>query len=594
LASLIKDIRLLVLVIMVLISLLSLSRIFYQRSWLEVSFINESASCQNVKLGDKITQIGGKLIYTLEDFREVLENVKKDDFIPIVSNNQPASCKAIDDRNIGFSLKEVKTKVLNFGIDIEGGTRVLLRIISYTNTTETQEIVKILTERLNTYGLSDIKVLPVAQDLIQIEASGLTEDDIRNFLVKQGYFEGKVLDTITLTNGKGTLVFNGTEITFEVNNNTITIQNKTFNLTDGFNLNGIKYDVLNVSEDQIVIAANIFTAKDIENIFTDVQRNYVVKYGNGYRFVFTIQISKESAERFAIVTKGQPTYYSGGQLYIKPKLVLYLDKKPITELNIVSNIAGEAITTPSIEGFRNTLEEANLEKLRLQSILKSGSLPVELKIERVETITQTEGKKLFESTIYIIAANLIAVLALSFIRYRSLKISAYILMVAVCELILILGVASSQIIGAIIIVLSIVLAIIYKEAKSLIRILTIFIAILISGFVVIGKWTIDIPSIVGLISIIGNSAELITLTDQFVLERKRRIEENIETGMTIVYNSSTLLVFAMLPLAFLGLGSLKGFAITTTVGTLIDLFITRPAYMKLIEKEFLKKKEETV
>ena len=100
--SLTKDIRISVLVGMILISLLSLSRIFYQKSWLEVSFINESANCQNVKIGDKITQIGGKLIYTLiytlEDFREVLENVKKGDFIPIVSNNQPASCKAIEDK----------------------------------------------------------------------------------------------------------------------------------------------------------------------------------------------------------------------------------------------------------------------------------------------------------------------------------------------------------------------------------------------------------------------------------------------------------------------------------------------------------------
>jgi len=98
LVSLTKDIRISVLVGMILFSLLSLSRIFYQKSWLEVSFINESANCQNVKIGDKITQIGGKLIYTLEDFREVLENVKKGDFIPIVSNNQPASCKAIEDK----------------------------------------------------------------------------------------------------------------------------------------------------------------------------------------------------------------------------------------------------------------------------------------------------------------------------------------------------------------------------------------------------------------------------------------------------------------------------------------------------------------
>jgi preprotein translocase subunit SecD len=561
---------------------------------LEVSFVNESAKCQNVKVGDKITQVGGKIIGSLEDFREALENVKKGDFMPIVSNGQPASCVAIEDKNLGFSLREQKTKVLNFGIDIEGGTRVLLRIISNTTETQTQEIAKILTERLNAYGLSDIKVLPVSEDLIQIEAAGLTEDDIRNFLIKQGYFEGKVVDVVTLTNGKGSIVFNGTEIQFEISNETIEILNQTFNISEGFYLDGIKYEIVNKTEDRVIIAANVFTAKDIENIFTDVQRNYITRYGDGYRFVFTIQISKEGAERFALVTKGQPTYYSGGQLYIRPRLVLYLDRKPITELNIVSNIAGEPITTPSIEGWRKTLEEATLEKLRLQSILKSGSLPVELKIERVETITQTEGKKLFESTIYILIANLVAVLLLSMIRYRNLKISLYILMVAVCELIIILGIASSQIVAGIIVILSLILVIVYKEVKSLIRALTIFVAVLISGFVVIGKWTIDIPTIAGLVSVIGNSGELITLTDQFVLEKKKRIEESVEAGMEIVYNSSTLLVFAMLPLAFLGLGSLKGFAITTTVGTLIDLLITRPAYVRLIEREFLKKKEETV
>ena len=590
----VKNIEILVLVFAILISLASLSRIFFQKSWLEVSFVNESANCQNVKIGDRINQISGRITNSLEDFRLALENVKKGDFVSMVSNGQPASCIAIEDKNIGFSLKEQKTKVLNFGIDIEGGTRVLLRITSNTSSIQSQEIAKILTERLNSYGLSDIKVLPVAEDLIQIEAAGLTEDDIRNFLVKQGYFEGKVVDSITVTNEKGTIVFNGTEIPFEISNETIKILNQSFNITEGFYINNIKYEIINLTDDRILIAANIFTAKDIENIFTDVQRNYIVRYGDGYKFVFTIQISKESAERFAVVTKGQPTYYSNGQLYIRPKLVLYLDRKSITELNIVSNIAGEPITTPSIEGWRRTLEEANLEKLRLQSILKSGSLPVELKIERIETITQTEGKKLFESTTYILVANLFAVIALSMTRYRNIKISLYILMVAISELILILGIASSQIVAAIIIFLSLILAFVYKEILSIIRGLTIFVAVLISGFVIIGKWTIDIPTIAGLVSIIGNSGELITLADQFVLERKKRIEESKKTGMEIVYNSSTLLVFAMLPLAFLGLGSLKGFAITTTVGTLIDLFITRPAYLKLIEKEFIKKKEEAI
>ncbi len=590
----VRDIRILILIFTIAISIASLSRMLFPTSWLEVSFINETANCQNIKVGDKITQVGGRLINSLEDFRKALEDIKGGEFVPIVSNGQPASCTAIEDKNIGFSLREARTKVLNFGIDIEGGTRVLLKIVSNVSEAQTHEVAKILTERLNAYGLADIKVLPVSENLIQIEAAGLTEDDIRNFLVKQGYFEGKIVDVLTLTNNKGIIIFNSSEIPFEILDEKIKILNNTFNISEGFLIDGIKYDIINRTDDRLVVAANIFTAKDIENIFTDVQRNYIARYGDGYEFVFTIQISKESAERFALVTKGQPTFYSDGNLYIRPKLVLYLDKKPVTELNIGNDIAGRPVTIASIRGWRRSLEEASLEKLRLQTILKSGSLPVELKIERIETITQTEGKRLFESIIYILGANLIAVLILSMIRYRNLKISFFILMVAVCELILILGVASSQIIAALIVFLSIILAIAYKEINSLARFLTVFVAILISGFVIIGKWTIDIPTIAGLVSIIGNSGELITLTDQFVLEKKKRIEESLETGMEIVYNSSTLLVFAMLPLAFLGLGSLKGFAITTTAGTLIDLFITRPAYLALIEKEFRKKKEETV
>ena len=587
-----KDIRLIALAFVVLISLISLSRIFFQKSWVEVSFINESAKCENLQVGSKISEINNIQIKSLEDFKSAISNIKKGEKVLIIANGQIASCIATDDKNPGFNVKEGKTKVLNFGIDIEGGTRVLLKVKGNATEKETQDIATILTERLNAYGLSDIKVLPIGQNLIQIEAAGLTEDDIRNFLVKQGYFEGKIIEDIPLTNGKGKLIFNGTSIEISFSNETIEILNKTYPINESFYLGDVKFEVINATEDNLILAANVFTAKDIVEIFTDVQRNYIVPYADGYRFVFTVKISKESAEKFAEVTKGQPTYYSGGQLYIKPKLVLYLDRKPITELNIVSNIAGEALETPSIEGFRKSLDEARLEKLRLESILKSGSLPAELSIERVETITQTEGKKLFESTVYILIANFIAVLALGLVRYKNIKIGLLILFVSICELILIFGVASSQIVAAIIIVVSIILAIVYKEINSLVRALTVFVSILVSGFVVIGKWTIDIPTIAGLISIIGNSGELITLTDQLMLEKKRRLEENIETGMEIVFNSSALLVFAMLPLAFLGLGSLKGFAITTTLGTLIDLFLTRPAYMKLIESIFRKRVEE--
>jgi preprotein translocase subunit SecD len=40
----------------------------------------------------------------------------------------------------------------------------------------------------------------------------------------------------------------------------------------------------------------------------------------------------------------------------------------------------------------------------------------------------------------------------------------------------------------------------------------------------------------------------------------------------------------MIPLYFMGFGSLKGFALTTIVGVAIGIFITRPAYGKIISE----------
>jgi preprotein translocase subunit SecD len=40
----------------------------------------------------------------------------------------------------------------------------------------------------------------------------------------------------------------------------------------------------------------------------------------------------------------------------------------------------------------------------------------------------------------------------------------------------------------------------------------------------------------------------------------------------------------MLPLMLLGFGMLRGFAITTSLGVLIAIFVTRPAFTAVVEK----------
>jgi preprotein translocase subunit SecD len=57
----------------------------------------------------------------------------------------------------------------------------------------------------------------------------------------------------------------------------------------------------------------------------------------------------------------------------------------------------------------------------------------------------------------------------------------------------------------------------------------------------------------------------------------------MEEATHIVLTSWITTTVAMIPLFFLGLGLLKGFALTTIAGITIGVFITRPAYREVIK-----------
>ncbi|NTW92633.1 MAG: MMPL family transporter, partial [Methanoregulaceae archaeon] len=59
-------------------------------------------------------------------------------------------------------------------------------------------------------------------------------------------------------------------------------------------------------------------------------------------------------------------------------------------------------------------------------------------------------------------------------------------------------------------------------------------------------------------------------------------EKRLSRAVGIIMVSAATVVIAMLPLALLPLQSLRGFAVITILGVLIGVFITRPAYGKII------------
>ncbi len=550
--KILKDWRFLILVLSLFVSsYLLLPEIAFKQSKVVVNSIDKDASCNNIKVGSSIQQISGFKIKSSEDFYESLKYVKKGDYVSIVADNKPANCIAKDDKNLGFSIRVAESEGnLKFGIDIEGGSRFLLQPKTNATKENILETISTLENRINLYGLREIRISTIGENVIQIEMAGGGEEEIRDFLAKQGKFEGKILEEILLENNEGKISLGDNYYTIKYENESIFVNGSKYKLNESFYLENVKFDFINSTEKRVFVLANIFSGKDIVAIFTDPQHSYIRFINNGYEFAFTIQISKESAEKFAKVTKNLPSTFSGSDRYLTSPLILFLDEEVVTQLNIAADLAGKEVSTPTIQGFRNTRDEALKEKLRLQSILRSGSLPVELSIVKVDVITQTAGKELVNSIIYVAIAAIISVSSIIFIRYRDFKVSIPMLLISFSEIVIILGFAA------------------------------------LTNALTKGKgWVLDIAAIAGLIAIIGTGInQLIIITDQILLEKDSSLKFRHKTALSIILNSAYTVIVVMLPLIFMGVGTLRGFAITTIVGVLIGILITRPAYISIIEK----------
>ena len=208
--------------------------------------------------------------------------------------------------------------------------------------------------------------------------------------------------------------------------------------------------------------------------------------------------------------------------------------------------SGEASATPAyvIQGSAATPAEAAKETSSLKIILQSGALPVATNIVGKSFISPTLGSEFIKQVLIAGLAALIAVAAIVFIRYRKIYISLPILMISFSEIIIILGVAS------------------------------------------VIHWTIDLAAMAGIIAAIGTGVDhQIVITDESIMEkgggekRKRKsIKKRVEHAFFIIFTSAFTTIGAMAPLAYLSLGMLRGFAVTTIIGLLIGITITRPAY----------------
>ena len=508
-----------------------------------------------LKAGDSLDWINEKTIKNPEDIHEF------EDYTGVLRfmKNGQLELADVDTPGLGVVLIQKPSSRLNFGMDMIGGTRVLLKPIVEKNISSDiiPQTIATLETRINIYGLRESKIQPLSDiegnKYVQIEMAGGTRQEIEDLLAKQGMFEGKILRVLDIENKTGKLL--GMDVV--KSEDAVKIGSKILKVNETAVLDNIQVKYMNTSEGKAVFFTTVFTGNDIKSVCMQEQAGIctsrILQQRTGWQFMFQVFVSQESAEKFAKVTKEMEVIVDprSGETYLDGQIFLFLDEKLISSLNIAADLAGKAYTEPVITGFREVKEDALSEKLMLQSILQSGSLPVKLEIIKVDQISPTLGEEFLASAGL---AGLLAALAVGiivFIRYRKFGIALPVVLTSLSEVIIILGAAS------------------------------------------LVKWTIDLASIAGIIAAVGTGVDSqIMIIDEILAGGKRRmytLKQKMKRAFFIIFSSASTTIAAMVPLMAIGIGVMRGFAITTTIGVLVGIFISRPAFGKIAE--FILEKE---
>ena len=400
--------RIWILIVFVLLSLIS---IFVTINPLGITFLekgvvissvsqNSTAFENGLRAGMIITEINSQKINNLQDYSsslEVLNNLGEGQTakLDIVTNELEVvnlfTNKFIQD----VAVKEIPKTKLKTGLDLQGGARAFVKANVPLNDEQLNDLIAVSEERLNVYGLSDVKFYKVTtssgENLMGIEIAGSSPQDLEDLIAKQGHFEAKI----------------GNQTVFTGGNEDITHVGRTG--TDA-------------------IISECFTIED----------------GEACNFKFVIYLSEEAAQRHADIT--QNLLVNGS--YLSKTLDFYIDGKETSSLNIGASLRGNPATQIQISGSgtgptrQEALDAAKLEMKKLQTILITGSLPYDLEIVKIDKISPNLGETF---TKQILLAGIFAIIAVSllvFIRYRKIKVSAALISVSLSEVLIILGVAA--------------------------------------------------------------------------------------------------------------------------------------------------------
>ena len=455
--------------------------------------------------------LNGLEFETNEDLEDYLGELVPKNRISITTDS--GEIVYLSSEMLDITVGEAEKSNLVLGLDLQGGTRVLLEPISETQVSDADitDLIKVLSNRLNVYGLSDI-VIRTANDwqgnqYILVEIAGVTQDEVRDLISQQGKFEAYVGET---------LVFEGGE------------------------------------EDVLYVCRNDGSCSGIRSC------NQISGTQWYCQFEFSVTLAQEAADIMADATKDLDVVYGdSGSSYLNETIDFNLDGELVDSLNIGEDLKGKSTTQISISGpgygsnKMEAVEDASVNMDQLQTILITGSMPFDLEIAQLDSVSPVLGESFLKNILWVGLFALIAVGVVIFIRYRAFKVVIPMLTTVLSEVLLILG------------------------------------------FAAMVGWNLDVASIAGILAAIGTGVDhQIVIIDEAIRgadERFTNWKEKIKRAFFIIFVAYATTVAAMIPLWNAGAGLIRGFAVTTIVGVTMGVFLTRPAFAAVIEKLYEKK-----
>ncbi|MBU7044363.1 MAG: preprotein translocase subunit SecD [Theionarchaea archaeon] len=362
-----------------------------------------------------------------------------------------------------------------------GSVTAYLEKVSPQTTKETRSIIE---NKLNYLGLQDIKVRVWGEDYIMVDMAGKSLEEARDIVSKPGKFEIKIK--------------------------------------------------LGTEED----AETVFVVSGAEIARVDPPNNPPGSQW-GVPFTFTdkgAQLFAEKCIEYGAASEEQ-------EVRSERQVAMYLDDQEVFSASIEAGLAAN-IRDGTYQGQQKATTGDYERARELEIHLRAGALPVKPKIVGEGETPPELGAQFLRQVIQAIIGAILAVGVIIYIRYRHWRVVFPLLACAFSE------------------------------------------TLVVMGFAALINHQLDLASLAGVIATLGTGVDqMVIITDEVIRGEVRRMGsllQRVSRAFSIIFVSAATTIIAMTPLAYMQLGVLRGFAIITIAGIFIGIFITRPAYGRLV------------